>query len=301
MATIDWRGVMPALTTEMNQDGSLHLKATAQHAESCLSAGVEGIVVLGTLGENNSLTLDEKEAVTHAVVEVVNGRVPVIAGVAEYTSTFAIDAMRRAESAGADGFMLLPSMVYQQDSREAIAHFSSLAESTDLPIMIYNNRVSYKVDLTPEDFMQLSNHDNIVAVKESSHDSRRMTDMINTCGDRYLMFCGVDDLALENFIFGAVGWVSGMANAFPKETAQIFKFAKSERIEEALSLYRWLMPVLHLDCGVKLVQQVKLANQLTGLGSEWVRPPRLPLDGQERAIVERIVQTAVDNSPVLAV
>ena len=221
MATVEWHGVMPALATEMKQDGSLQLDATAQHAESCLEAGAEGIVVLGTIGENNSLAFDEKEAVTRTVVEVVNGRVPVITSIAEYTSAFAIDTIRRAESAGTNGLMVLPGMVYQQDSREAVAHFSKIAESTDLPIMIYNNRVSYKVDLTPEDFLKLSKYENIVAVKESSDDSRRVTDMINACGDRYLMFCGVDDLALENFLFGAVGWVSGMANLqiAPIETA----------------------------------------------------------------------------------
>ena len=300
MATVEWHGVMPALATEMKQDGSLQLDATAQHAESCLEAGAEGIVVLGTIGENNSLAFDEKEAVTRTVVEVVNGRVPVITSIAEYTSAFAIDAIRCAESAGTSGLMVLSGMVYQQDSREAVAHFSKIAESTDLPIMIYNNRVSYKVDLSPEHFLKLSKYEYIVAVKESSDDSRRVTDMINACGDRYLMFCGVDDLALENFLFGAVGWVSGMANAFPQETVQLFNLAKSGRLEEALSLYRWLMPVFHLDCGVKLVQQVKLADQLTGLGSEWVRPPRLPLEGEERATVERIIQTAVDKRPVIA-
>ncbi len=291
---------MPALMTEMKKDGSLNLSDSAKHIDTCLAAGVEGIIVLGTLGENNTLSPDEKESMVRMAVETVNGRVPVISGIGEYTSSIAVDTIRRAEKAGVDGLMVLPGMVYQQDSREAIAHFSSIAESTELPMIIYNNRVGYKVDLSPEDFLQLAQYENIVAVKESSHDSRRMTDMVNICGDRYLLFCGVDDLALENIICGAVGWVSGMTNAFPHETVQLFKFARSGRIDDALSLYRWMMPVLHLDCAVKLVQYIKLANQLTGMGSEWVRPPRLPLEGEERERIERIIQSAIENRPALA-
>lgn len=292
-----WRGVYPALMTEMNRDGSLDLEATAAHADKCVEAGVSGIITLGTLGENNSLRVDEKDAVTRAVLEAVRGRVPVISGIGEYTAEFAIERIRDAERAGVDGLMVLPGMVYQQDAREAIAHFGAIAEATALPIMIYNNPVGYKVDLSPADFVELARHENIVAVKESSHDSRRMTDMITTCGDRYLLFCGVDDLALENILFGAVGWVSGIANALPAETTRLFDLAISGEIDQALALYRWLMPLLHLDTDVKLVQYLKLVNQMTGMGSEWVRPPRLPLEGEERQRIERLISAVLESGP----
>ncbi|MDE0065067.1 MAG: dihydrodipicolinate synthase family protein [Gammaproteobacteria bacterium] len=300
MAHQDWGGVFPALMTEMNKDGSLDLEGTSRHIELCIQAGVGGFVMLGTLGENNSLLAWEKEAVMRAAVEAVNGRVPVITGIAEYSGDMAIASVRLAEQAGCDGLMALPSMVYQQDSREAMAHFRAIAGATDLPIMIYNNPVSYKVDLSPEDFVELADVDNIVAVKESSHDSRRMTDMVNACGNRYRLFCGVDDVILENVVCGAVGWVAGLTNPFPNESVQLFDAARAGRIDEAVALYRWLMPVLHLDTSVKLVQYLKLANQITGTGAEWVRPPRMPLVGEERARVESIVLRALDNRPALA-
>jgi len=292
-----WSGVMPALMTEMHQDGSLDLDATAKHIEACLDAGVSGFVMLGTLGENPSLSPDEKVLVVASAVEAVNGRVPVIVGIAEYTSEFAISTIRRAEAAGCDGLMTLPSLVYHQDSREAIEYFGTLAGATSLPIMIYNNPMAYNLDLSPEDFQKLAVHENIIAVKESSHDSRRMTDMVNACGDRYLLFCGVDDRALENFVCGAVGWVSGMTNAFPKESVQLFNLVKSGKLEEALQLYRWIMPVLHLDVALKLVQYIKLANHMTGMGSEWLRAPRLPLVGSEREEIASIVQSVIDSRP----
>ena len=295
----DWHGVMPALMTEMKEDGALDLDATARHIESCLRAGCEGFIMLGTLGENSSLSADEKEAIIGLAAETVKGRVPVLAGIAEYTTALAIEAAARARRAGANGLMALPCMVYEQDSREAIAHFRALARNTDLPIMIYNNRVSYKVDLSPEDFADLASESNIVAVKESSHDSRRITDMINKLGDRYRIFCGVDDLLLENVLFGAVGWVSGMANCFPRESVELFRLAEAGKVGDAVTLYRWFMPVMHLDVHVKLVQYIKLANKLTGEGEEWVRPPRLPLIGGEREHVERIVKDAMATRPSL--
>ncbi len=294
-----WSGVIPALMTEMKQDGALDLDATGDHVEACIEAGCTGFVMLGTLGENSSLSLDEKAAVVKTAVEAANGRAPIIAGVAEYTTCLAIEASRRMQQAGAGGLMALPTMVYEQDAREAKSHFAELASAVDLPIMIYNNRVSYKVDLKPEDFEDLSNSKNIVAVKESSHDSRRITDMINRLGDRYSIYCGVDDLALENILFGAVGWVSGMANCFPAESVELFNLAKAGRHEEALALYRWFMPLLHLDTHIKLVQYIKLANHMTGLGREYVRKPRLTLIGEERARVEAIIQNAIDTRPAL--
>ncbi|HHY50428.1 MAG TPA: dihydrodipicolinate synthase family protein [Alphaproteobacteria bacterium] len=297
---LSWHGVIPALMTEMHEDGSLDLANTARHLESCLKAGCEGFVMLGTLGENTSLSLDEKEAVVRAAVEAAHGRAPIIAGIAEYTTELAIESARRMQKAGAAGLMALPTMVYQTDARESIHHFRTLAAAVDLPIMIYNNHVAYKVDLKPEDFAELADVKNIEAVKESSHDSRRLTDMINVLGDRFKLLCGVDDLMLENVLFGAGGWVSGLANAFPREAVRMFKAAEAGRIEEALRLYRWFMPMLHLDVAVKLVQYIKLANAITGEGAEWVRPPRLTLVGEERQRVQAIVEQALATRPNLA-
>ena len=297
--SVNWKGVIPALMTEMKEDGALDHAATARHIESCIAAGCEGFVMLGTLGENSSLSVDEKQTVVRAAVEATGGKVPIIAGVAEYTSDLASATAARMEKAGAAGLMVLPCMVYEQDAREAIAHFRSVARSTALPIMIYNNRVSYKVDLSPENFADLASEENIVAVKESSHDSRRMTDMINRLGDRYRLYCGVDDLVLENLLFGGVGWVSGLANGFPREAVALYKLAAAGKVREALEIYRWFMPLLHLDVHVKLVQYIKLCNQMTGEGAEWVRPPRLTLIGDERARVEAVVRKALETRPAL--
>jgi len=297
--TLTWRGVIPALMTEMKQNGDLDLDATAKHIDSCLQAGCEGFVMLGTLGENSSLDPEEKAAVVSTAVKAVNGRVQGIGGVAASTTRLAIGAANRMKAAGADGLMALPTMVYQTDARESINHFRTLARNVELPIMIYNNHVAYKVDLKPHDFAELASEKNIVAVKESSHDSRRITDMINLLGDRFAIVCGVDDLFLENALFGATGWVSGLANSFPREAVQLFKLAKSGRTAEALELYRWFMPLLHLDVATKLVQYIKLANQMTGEGSEWVRAPRLTLEGEERKKIAAIVQQALDTRPQL--
>ena len=295
-----FHGVIPALMTEMKQDGTIDHDATSRHLESCLAAGVDGFVMLGTLGENSSLSVDEKEAVVRNAVQTVNGRATVIAGVAEYTTDLAIASAQRMKAAGADGLMALPTMVYQQDAREGEHHFRTLARGVDLPIMIYNNRMAYKLDLLPESFAALADEKNIVAVKESSHDSRRITDMINLLGDRYKIVCGVDDLMLENVLFGAVGWVSGLTNTFPRESVEMFRLAKAGKIEEALALYRWFMPLLHLDVAIKLVQYIKLANQIAGEGKEWVRPPRLPLVGEERKKIEDIVNQALATRPSFA-
>lgn len=297
--SIDWEGVFPALMTEFKADGTLDLEATQRHIQSCMDAGVEGLVMLGTLGENPSLTQDEKEQVLRAAVEATGGKIPVLTGVAEYTTAFGIEFTKRAERAGCAGLMALPCMVYQQDAAEAVNHFRTLAASTDLPIMIYNNPVAYKVDLKPHDFTTLSDVENIVAVKESSHDSRRITDMFNEVGDRYTIFCGVDDLVLENVLFGAKGWVCGMVNSFPKEAVRLFQLARAGKVDEAYALYKWFMPLLHLDVDVKLVQMIKLANQMTGEGSETVRAPRLVLSGSEREMVEKIVTHALETRPNL--
>ena len=295
--SVTWSGVFPALMTEFNKDGSLDLDGTQRHIKSCMDAGIEGLVMLGTLGENASLRAEEKEAVLKASVEATEGKIPVLSGVAEYTTELGLEHAARAKRAGCEGLMVLPSMVYQQDQREGQAHFNAIANGADLPVMIYNNPVSYKLDMTPESFVEMSANNNIVAVKESSNDSRRMTDMINACGDRYVMFCGVDDLVLENLMFGATGWVSGLVNSFPKEAVALYTYAKAGKTEEAVALYRWFMPLLHLDVDVKLVQYIKLANQMTSEGSEWVRRPRMELIGDERKKVEAIVQKALDTRP----
>lgn len=295
-----FHGVIPALMTEMKQDGALDHESTSRHIESCLKAGVDGFVMLGTLGENSSLSLDEKEAVVRNAVATVNGRAPIIAGVAEYTTDLAIVTAKRLQAAGAHGIMALPTMVYQQDAREGEHHFRTFARNTDLPIMIYNNRPAYKLDLLPESFAALADEKNIVAVKESSHDSRRITDMINLLGDRFEIVCGVDDLMLENVLFGAVGWVSGLTNTFPRESVEMFRLAKAGRTAEALEIYRWFMPLLHLDVAIKLVQYIKLANQIAGEGAEWVRAPRLPLVGEERKRIEDVVNHALATRPKFA-
>lgn len=295
--SVTWSGVFPALMTEFNKDGSLDLDGTQRHIKSCMDAGIEGLVMLGTLGENASLRAEEKETVLKAAVEATEGKIPVLSGVAEYTTELGLEHAARAKRAGCEGLMVLPSMVYQQDQREGQAHFNAIANGANLPVMIYNNPVSYKLDMTPESFVEMSVNNNIVAVKESSNDSRRMTDMINACGDRYAMFCGVDDLVLENLMFGATGWVSGLVNSFPKEAVALYTYAKAGNMEEAVALYRWFMPLLHLDVDVKLVQYIKLANQMTSEGSEWVRRPRMELIGDERKKVEAIVQKALDTRP----
>ena len=296
---VDWQGVFPALMTEFTQDGALDLASTQRHARACLDAGCDGLIMLGTLGENSSLSPEEKESVLRAAVEAAEGRVPVIAGIAEYTTELGIAQARRSERAGCAGLMALPCMVYEQDEREAVHHFRTLAAGTGLPIMIYNNPLAYKVDLKPEGFLGLVESANIVAIKESSHDSRRMTDSWNVLGDRFLMFCGVDDLIFENMLCGATGWVSGLVNSFPAEGVRLFELTRAGRIEEARDLYRWFMPLLHLDVHKKLVQYIKLANQMTGMGAEWVRAPRLPLVGEERARVEAIVRRAIERRPAL--
>ncbi len=292
---VSWSGVFPAATTEFAADQSVDLTATVKHAEAMLRAGVHGMIVLGTVGENCSLEYPEKLDVLKAVAGAVGGRAPVLAGVAECTTARACRFAADAKKAGAAGLMVLPAMVYKSDPRETLAHFRAVARATDLPVLCYNNPVSYGVDLTPAMFADLADETALVAIKESSEDPRRITDLKNTCGERYLLFCGVDDLVFETVQLGAVGWVAGLANAFPAETCRLWELATAGKREEALRLYRWFTPLLHLDTHVKLVQYIKLAAAECGLGSEMVRAPRLPLAGQEReqvlAIIRRAMQT----------
>src|SRR5437870_5691595 len=264
---VNWQGVFAAVTTQFRGDQSLDLDATARHVEKLIKAGVHGIIMLGTVGQNCSLEYPEKLDVLRAAVRQVAGRVPVLAGVAECSTALACRFAADARKAGVDGLMILPAMVYKSDPRETLAHFRAVARATDLPVMCYNNPVSYGVDITPAMFAELADEPRFVAVKESSENVRRITDLKNVCGDRYLLFCGVDDLVLESVLLGAIGWVSGLVNAFPEENRLLWDLATSGRYEEALKVYRWYAPLLHLDTLPKLVQYIKLAAAECGHGS----------------------------------
>jgi 1-pyrroline-4-hydroxy-2-carboxylate deaminase len=295
--TVNWRGVFPATTTEFHPDQSLDLPATARHIDAMIRAGVHGMILLGTVGENCSLEPREKLDVIRAAKEAIAGRVPLLTGVAECTTAQACRFAAEAQKAGADGLMVLPAMVYKADGREAITHFRAVARATDLPIMVYNNPVSYAVDITPPMFADLADEPKFVAIKESSENVRRITDLNNVCKDRYLLFAGVDDLALESAVLGAVGWVSGLVNAFPAENRALWDLATAGKYEHALKIYRWYTPLLHLDTHPKLVQYIKLANAECGIGSETVRAPRLPLEGKEREEIVQIIRTAIRTRP----
>ncbi len=296
--TTTWRGVFPAVTTQFRADQSLDLEATARHVERLIASGVHGVIMLGTVGENCSLEPAEKLDVLRSAVRQSRGRVPVLAGVAECTTALACRFAVDAAKAGVDGLMVLPGMVYKSDPRETVAHFRTVARATDLPILCYNNPVSYGVDITPPMFAELADEPKFVAIKESSENVRRITDLKNLCGDRYTLFCGVDDLALESVLLGADGWVAGLVNAFPDENRLLWDLATSGRYEEAVKVYRWYAPLLHLDTLPKLVQCIKLAMAETGLGSETVRAPRLPLAGREREEVLAVIRRAKETSPL---
>ena len=292
-----WRGVFPAATTQFSEDQSLNIGATLRHLDVMMDAGIHGLIMLGTVGENCSLEYGEKLEILRATVEHVNKRIPVLTGVAECTtdlaSRFAVDS----EIIGVDGLMVLPAMVYKSDPRETMHHFRTVARATSLPIMVYNNPVSYQVDISPEMFKELVDEPTLVAIKESSENVRRITDLRNTVGERYTLMCGVDDLVLESLLLGAEGWVSGLVNAFPRENRLLWDLATSGRWEEALEVYRWYTPLLHLDTHVKLVQYIKLAMAETGLGSETTRAPRLPLAGEERERILGIIRKSIASRP----
>jgi len=296
---IDWSGVFPATTTQFRDDESIDIESTQRVIDGLIKDGVHGIIALGTVGENVSLTADEKRQVIAAAKEVVDGRVPLLTGTAEYTSKLAAEYARDVERIGVDGMMLLPAMVYQAQPREIVEHYRTVAAATNLPIMIYNNPVSYKIDIKVETMHELAEIDNLVAVKESTEDTRRIIDLQNAFGDRFAIFGGVDDIALEALALGAQGWVSGLTNAFPAESVAIYKLMKAGRTEEALEIYRWFMPLLDLDTIPTLVQCIKLVEQIMGRGSEMVRAPRLKLTGEEHAYVEAVTARALETRPVL--
>jgi len=292
-----WRGVFAAATTQFHSDQSLNLKATLWHLDRMIDAGLHGVIMLGTVGENCSLEYPEKLEVLRATVDHVGGRLPVLTGVAEYTTKLAARFAADAKEIGVDGLMVLPPMVYKTAPEETIAHFRAVASASDLPIMAYNNPVTYGVDVTPAMFAAMADVPTLVAIKESSEDVRRITDLRNACGDRYTLFAGVDDLVLESLMLGATGWVSGLVNAFPAENRLLWDLAEAGKWTEAVEVYRWYMPLLHLDTHPKLVQYIKLAVQECGLGSETVRGPRLPIAGEERERVLAIIRKGIAERP----
>ena len=294
---VRWQGVFPAVTTQLHKDQSLDLEATARHIEVLLESGVSGLVMLGSLGENQQLLPDEKREVMAATLEAVRGRVPVLSGVIENSTSGAIAYARDMEKMRADGLMLLPAMVYKADARETVAHYRAVAAATSLPIICYNNPLAYTVDITPEMFAELADVKNFVAIKESSGDVRRVTDLRNLTGDRYQLFCGVDDLVLESVLLGVTGWIAGMGLAFPKENQYFWELATAGDFEAARRIYAWFTPLLHLDTPIKFVQYIKLAIQEAGLGAEWVRAPRLPLVGEERERILGIIRRGLETRP----
>lgn len=292
-----WKGVFPAITTQLKKDQSLDLDATARHIEALIESGVSGLVMLGSLGENTALDPEEKRRVIEAAIKTSAGRVPVLSGVAECSTAAACRYARDMETLGANGLMVLPAMVYKSDPRETMTHFRAVAKSSGLPILVYNNPISYGVDITPEMFAELADEKNFVAIKESSGNTRRITDLFNTVGDRYAIFSGVDDLILESIMLGAVGWVAGVGLAFPRENQYLWELATAGKWDEARKIYRWFTPLLHLDIPIKFVQYIKLAIQECGLGSEWVRAPRLPLVGKEREEILAIIHKGIETRP----
>jgi 4-hydroxy-tetrahydrodipicolinate synthase len=292
-----WTGVYPAATTAFARDESVDLDATARHLDALVRAGVHGLVVLGSVGEGHVLRHEEKMAVLLAAREVVDGRVPLVAGVAQTSTREACRLAQEAEKAGVDGLMVLPALLYASDPRETVAHFRAVARASRLPILVYNNPVSYGVDVAPARLAELASEETIVAVKESSDDPRRITDLFAAVGDRFALMAGVDDLVLESVLLGARGWISGLTNAFPRESLALWGHMAAGRWEQAREIYRWFTPLLHLDTHPKLVQYIKLAMAETGFGDETCRAPRLPLAGEERGRILEILRRAIETRP----
>ncbi|SEN61632.1 4-hydroxy-tetrahydrodipicolinate synthase [Mucilaginibacter gossypiicola] len=301
MINFDWKGVLPAVTTKFTDNDELDFEAFDINLNAQLEAGVDGFILGGSLGEASVLSDDEKFALLAHTVEFVEGKVPVILNIAEQTTKAAVAYAQKALDKGADGLMLLPPMRYNSEARETVAYLTTIAKSTELPIMIYNNPVDYKIEVTLDMFAELAAYDNIQAVKESTRDVSNVTRMINRFGDRYKIFTGVDPLAMESLVMGADGWVAGLVDAFPKETVAIYRLVKAKRYDEALAIYRWFLPVLELDIHPKLVQYIKLAEVATGIGTENVRAPRLPIIGAEREKVQKIIDDALAARPELPV
>ena len=297
--SFEWKGVFPALLTPFNKNEELDLDMFEKNLTAQKAAGVHGVIIGGSLGEASTITEKEKEELVEFSVEYLNEDIPVIMNIAESTTKDAIKQAANAKKWGADGSMLLPPMRYKTDDRETIAYFKAVAKSTELPIMIYNNPHDYKIDTRPDMFDELIECNNITALKESSRDVTNLTRMKNRFGDRIKILCGVDTLAMEELCLGADGWVAGLVDAFPKETVAIYNLVKGGRIDEATKIYRWFMPLLELDIHAKLVQYIKLAAVQTGIGSEYVRAPRLTLTGEERERILKIINDALAVRPII--
>jgi 4-hydroxy-tetrahydrodipicolinate synthase len=293
----DWQGVFPAATTQFDKNLGLDLDATQRVQQALLNDGVHGLVLMGTVGEGNSLTAEEKRRVLKGAVEVAAGKVPVIAGVSEFTTAAAAEFARDAEKLGASGLMVLPAMVYVPTVAELEHHFRTVAAASGLGIMLYNNPPSYRVNIDLGTLGRLADVPTVVSLKESAPDSRRFTDIINAFGDRFVLFAGLDDFAFEGLVLGARGWVSGLTNAFPRESLELYEALRNGELERARRIYRWFMPLLHLDSEHDLVQSIKLAEQVMQRGSERVRPPRLVLEGKRRTEVISLIERARDNRP----
>ncbi|MBT8299653.1 MAG: dihydrodipicolinate synthase family protein [Maribacter sp.] len=297
---VQWEGVMPAVTTKFNTDDTLDLIMFRKNIEAQIEAGVSGIILGGTLGEASTLTDDEKRILIQEAVAIVEDKIPVIINIAEQSTSNAILAAQRAKDYGASGLMILPPMRYKATDNETVVYFKSIAKSTDLPIMIYNNPVDYKIEVTLDMFDELlEDCNNIEAVKESTRDISNITRIRNRFGNRLKVLCGVDTLALESILMGADGWVAGLVCAFPAETVAIYELVKADRVAQAIEIYRWFMPLLELDISPQLVQNIKLAEVGTGIGTEIVRAPRLPLRGEERKRVLKIIEEGLRTRPHL--
>jgi 4-hydroxy-tetrahydrodipicolinate synthase len=294
-----WQGVFPAITTQLTKDQEVDYAATAAHVEALIASGIKGIIMLGSLGENQTLLPEEKRKVVESTVKHVKGRIPVLSGVAETTTAGACKYAKDCQALGADGLMVMPSMLYKGDPAETMTHFRAVAAATSLPIMIYNNPLSYANDITPQMFAELADVKNFVALKESAGDTRRITDLHNTVGGRYAIFTGVDNLMLESAVLGLDGWVAGSGIAFPKENQYLWDLTRKGDWAKALEIYRWFTPLLHLDVSTKFVQYIKLAVQEVGLGKEYVRAPRLTLSGAERDKVLSIIHEGIKKRPRL--
>jgi 4-hydroxy-tetrahydrodipicolinate synthase len=299
MTSAAWSGVFPAVTTQFHRDLSLDLDASSRHWEALIASGVSGLIVAGSLGENQTLDPDEKRALVGEAVRVAAGRTPVLSGVAETSTAAACRYVRDCERLGAAGFMVMPAMVYKSDAAETLNHFRRVAAATGLPWMLYNNPVGYHVDVMPAQMTELADIPNLIAIKESSANTRRITELRLAVGDRFALFVGVDDLILESSVLGIDGWVAGSGIAFPRENQYFWNLTRGGRWDEARAMYRWLYPLLNLDTHVKFVQYIKLAVQEAGLGREWVREPRLPLVGAEREHVLGIIHRGLAYRPRL--
>jgi 4-hydroxy-tetrahydrodipicolinate synthase len=299
MASIEWSGVFPALLTPFTKDERIDITVFKKNLTAQVEAGVDGVIVGGSLGEASTLTNEEKKELFYAAKEVLPAHFPIVINIAEQTTKGAVALALQVEQYGADGLMLLPPMRYPADERETLNFITTVSTSTRLPIMLYNNPVDYKIPITLNMFDAMADIENIQAVKESTRDVTNITRMINRFGSRYKILCGVDPLALESLLMGADGWVAGLVDAFPMETVAIYRLAKAGMIAEALKIYRWFMPLLELDIHPKLVQYIKLASAATSIGTEWVRAPRLILTGDERTQVLHTINTALQNRPTL--